>query len=813
MKIFAAFAAMLLFSGTALAQRTVVSGTVKDTNGTPYSGGTLVVTLSLPLGSSGATLNGVQIAGSTQRVTLDATGSFLMQLPDNAVVLPGGTQWTFNINMSPGVAPPLGTGPQSCSATLTITGASQSVSGSLSACPTLTNLSSGATQVATLPATCVTGNLYQLPNGQIYACSAGNVLLPVSTPGGASTSGLTQNGLMAEYRLLPTENPCAAVDYSGNGNTATGCSSTAPTIIPNSGGFNTSGTSVQFISLPAALNSALTIIVYAGSQFVSEANPVQSIIQGNGNGSTGNAIGIMLTKDCFGTNGSTANCPFNDQHISSYGNNAYKSQVKATFNGTGSIALTMGAVDHIYLNGVDPETFNGHFSPLAASAGLQTVGNYQLGGAATSNGSNVGNITAFVGQIYYAAFWNRVLNPGEVAASADFIQRAMIQRGVPPQLGGTNFLLTSPIGGDGISYLVGDGDSLTGLNNNDSYLAHLTLNQTYNIVNLGVLGLTLSNMLVPNAPQSVDPMFRPVAERNTVIIWGGTNDACTTALLCATLNGKLKAYCNARHTVGWKCVVGSMISRTGNDAGKNFYDTEIRKTWATYADGFADIASDPNLGADGASASGVYFTDGIHVSTLGIINDETPIFQRAVNRLYGNRDFSSATVYASPAAAAVATTAGSEATNTVTLTFAATPANCQVGNTITVAGTTPAGYSGNFTILTRSATQVTYFTTSGLGAITVQGTGVCPQQQDADVYSILNFGAGNYTLETCMGFTGQNLYIRNINAVASTLMPFSAETITGAGATPTTLAANTTAILQSQLVSSAAAGCNWVRLQ
>jgi len=135
--------AILWLAAPAAAQRTVVSGTVTDVNGIPWAGGTVEVTLSLPLGVSGATLNGVQIGGATQRVTLDGTGSFLMQLPDNAIVLPGGTQWTFAVNISPGVLPPLGTGPQTCTATLTITGASQSVTSSLNSCPKLSNVNGG----------------------------------------------------------------------------------------------------------------------------------------------------------------------------------------------------------------------------------------------------------------------------------------------------------------------------------------------------------------------------------------------------------------------------------------------------------------------------------------------------------------------------------------------------------------------------------------------------------------------------------------------------------------------------------------------
>ncbi len=142
-----ALAAIFSLAAPAAAQRTVVTGTVQDSAGIPYVGGTLVVTLSLPVGASGATLNGVQIGGATQRVTLDSTGSFLMQLPDNAIVLPGGTQWTFAVNISPGVPAPAGTGPQSCSATLTITGASQSVSSSFANCPAL--LRSGASKFDT----------------------------------------------------------------------------------------------------------------------------------------------------------------------------------------------------------------------------------------------------------------------------------------------------------------------------------------------------------------------------------------------------------------------------------------------------------------------------------------------------------------------------------------------------------------------------------------------------------------------------------------------------------------------------------------
>ena len=107
-----------------------------------------------------------------------------------------------------------------------------------------------------------------------------------------------------------------------------------------------------------------------------------------------------------------------------------------------------------------------------------------------------------------------------------------------------------------------------------------------------------------------------------------------------------------------------------------------------------------------------------------------------------------------------------------------------------------------------------YFSSqSNLVNNSVQGTGGCPLWQNAGEYPIVPFGASNYSLQSCVSLTRQNVYFGNIDAAATTLLPFAGKTITGVGATPTTLVANTTEILQSQLVSSKAASSNWVRLQ
>jgi len=114
---------------------TVVSGTITDPNGQPYAGGTLQIGISA---SATPTLTPCTTAATCPvmlpgQVTLSPTGSFTMGLYANASILPASSTYTFLVSF-PGIAPPLGTGPQTFTVTgVTIAGASQSVSTTLSA--------------------------------------------------------------------------------------------------------------------------------------------------------------------------------------------------------------------------------------------------------------------------------------------------------------------------------------------------------------------------------------------------------------------------------------------------------------------------------------------------------------------------------------------------------------------------------------------------------------------------------------------------------------------------------------------------------
>jgi hypothetical protein len=67
-------------------------------------------------------------------------------------------------------------------------------------------------------------------------------------------------------------------------------------------------------------------------------------------------------------------------------------------------------------------------------------------------------------------------------------------------------------------------------------------------------------------------------------------------------------------------------------------------------------------------------------------------------------------------------------------------------------------------------------------------------------------------LPTAVGVTGQNIYLKNIGAGTWTITGLAANSETIDGTATVTLAANGILRLQSRIVSSAAAGCNWVSI-
>jgi len=192
---------LLCFLGAlpAVAQYTTVTGTVTDVNTLPYANAQAKAQLVV----AGAPVTGqptVQITNAAQcqasgfgsapcqvpfpgtigPFSLDVNGNLPaggLQFQDNTKVTPAGTQWLFTVNQSPGTPPPVGTGPQVCTATITISGATQVISSSLNTCPALS-------KVVANPPTVPAG-----PSGSIQFDNAGAFgAVPGSSVGAAFTN-------------------------------------------------------------------------------------------------------------------------------------------------------------------------------------------------------------------------------------------------------------------------------------------------------------------------------------------------------------------------------------------------------------------------------------------------------------------------------------------------------------------------------------------------------------------------------------------------------------------------------------------------
>ena len=175
----AALAAIFALPASAIAQtRTSVTGTVTGTDGIAWNGGSITATIvsgggasfSLTPCSSGA---GCPISPTTSPTGIGASGAFSMSPWANASILPAGTTYTFTATINPGLPPPIGTGPQTCTvAGVTVAGATQTVN--LTGCPALTNVSAGSSGVTAVTATApVTSSGGATPNIACPTCLAG----------------------------------------------------------------------------------------------------------------------------------------------------------------------------------------------------------------------------------------------------------------------------------------------------------------------------------------------------------------------------------------------------------------------------------------------------------------------------------------------------------------------------------------------------------------------------------------------------------------------------------------------------------------
>jgi hypothetical protein len=212
---------LLCAASPAFAQFDTVTGQVVDPNGLPYSGATVRAVLTL----AGTNVTGQPTVTNsnqaqcisaglgnapcqmpfpgTQSFTLDPNGNIPgggYQLASNALITPAGTQWTFNVTISPGVPPPFGFGPQNFAVPITISTNPQAIGAILSgAAPALTHTTGAGTAT---PCT-LTNDTLQYNNSGAFGCVQQSAVDPTTQ----QLTSLTIGGSVGGVTALTVEPP------------------------------------------------------------------------------------------------------------------------------------------------------------------------------------------------------------------------------------------------------------------------------------------------------------------------------------------------------------------------------------------------------------------------------------------------------------------------------------------------------------------------------------------------------------------------------------------------------------------------------
>jgi lysophospholipase L1-like esterase len=337
----------------------------------------------------------------------------------------------------------------------------------------------------------------------------------------------------------------------------------------------------------------------------------------------------------------------------------------------------------------------------------------------------------------------------------------------------------------------------------------------------GAAGWTKSDMAINGSTSAsclasgewcAGPMYRPKAQKNLIVFFAGGNDILNGATpeeafrITAETVGTAKAR-------GFTVFIATLLPRmnSGFDRRRDEFNALVRSQWKGISDGTVDLASDPETGADGKASTKELFPDGVHPSAATNYNNMSPYFQRRINRFYGSHGWIDAAKYYHRAQEAVPATGCSESANTVTVTSALNP---PVGSTVRWKGAKPDEYnskSAGWWVLTSGSDHFTFYhPKSGLGACTLPGKVSVALQRDADGWQVLDFGNGDYTLESCIGLTGEPIHIRNVNSNASTIVPWDDETIDGRSTI--TIPPRSTMTFMPVFLGPETSGCKWVRV-
>jgi hypothetical protein len=409
------------------------------------------------------------------------------------------------------------------------------------------------------------------------------------------------SGATAEYPFTDGSGTSVA-DITGNGNTGTLSSGSAPTWTTYGLSFNTgSGTNNQYVQTPIKTWRTLVLNVcpttYAQN---STGNFTASLFSSFAGTPSGGGIDLVSSGPAYNNLASFASFY---PGIYATGT-SFNTGAQTGTAGCPTIVYTLDTSDHIYVNGTE---ISYQSQGSSASSVTTTSTGYVLGGAAASNFS-------FIGTINYAIFYPGVLTSSQVKSVTTFINAQVLARQNYP-------MSTQPATASG-NQLICNGDSLTSAINGTSTWcnnSNLPTTNTYNKVVWAISSDTAQNNVGANFMRTLSSVS-PGGGRNICNHWLGTNDVSVSNQFTAAQTwAALQRLAIQDRAAGCFPVVGTMISRTGLDTQKNALNALIRANWQQSSFGaLDDIAAVPGLGADGANTNVNCFSgDHIHLNGPG----------------------------------------------------------------------------------------------------------------------------------------------------------------------------------------------------
>jgi len=177
----------------------------------------------------------------------------------------------------------------------------------------------------------------------------------------------------------------------------------------------------------------------------------------------------------------------------------------------------------------------------------------------------------------------------------------------------------------GKNVVVLDGDSRTDGWNCEyryPYIDLLSLKESSSFYKVSFGGLSSEDLII-RGPVEVDTKYSNLARMNVVVVWIGVNDIAINDKSADFTFTNLVTYCTERRIKGWKVIVCTEVSMKGKgssgecDLTRGFYNDLINNNWQEFADGLADLAGNPKIGAVRAYTDTTYFCDGIHLTNSG----------------------------------------------------------------------------------------------------------------------------------------------------------------------------------------------------